>query len=119
MRKELLLILVYALCSASGLLLLKIGVSQGTEIRIKQGILSMDLNLVFFIGMLFYIVSFLLSLVVMSKMQLNFFYPLAIGMTYLAITGLSTVVLRETMAVKEWIGSVIILIGVFLITWRK
>lgn len=119
MKKELLIIMIYAICSALGLFLLKTSVSNGTAIRIKQGILSMDLNLMFFIGLMFYIMSFLLSLVAMSKMQLSFFYPLAIGLTYLAITALSATVLKETMMIKEWIGSIIILVGVLLITWRK
>ena len=118
MKKDLLVIFMYAFFSAVGLMLLKIGVSNGTSFRLKQNMLNINLNLVILVGFCFYLLSFALSLFAMSRLQLSVFYPLSIGLTYILVCASSIVVLKETVSLQQLIGAGIILIGIVFMVWR-
>ena len=70
------LISIYVCFSATGLVLIKMGTSQGFGIALSKGVFRLELGSLLLVGLTLYITSFLLSMVVMSKMNLTFFYPL-------------------------------------------
>ena len=65
-------------------------------------------------GILFFIVSTLLYLVILPKVELSFVYPLS-SMTYIWTTFLSLKFLGERMNVWKWIGLMGIIVGIILI----
>ena len=71
------------------------------------------------IGMVVYIVSFLLSLAVMKKMNLSVFYPISAGLIFILTCILSVVLLKEKVAVNQFIGMGIILIGIVVMNIKK
>ena len=65
-------------------------------------------------GILFFVISTLLYLVILPKVELSFVYPLS-SMTYIWTTFLSLKFLGEKMNVWKWIGLMGIIVGIILI----
>jgi multidrug transporter EmrE-like cation transporter len=121
MAKSLLLIATCVVLGVIGQLFLKSGMVQVG--RITAASLSNPVQLmekviktpIIPIGFLFYIVGSVLWLIVLSRENLSFAYPL-IGSTYILIVLLSRVVFHETVTPLRWLGALVISAGVFLIT---
>ena len=69
--------------------------------------------------MLFYVESFLTSLIAMKGMQLSVFYPISAGMIYVMVCILSRVILHEEMTIKQIIGMCVILVGIIIMNIHK
>lgn len=116
---KILLILIYVLCSGGGLTLLKHGVSKGVEFRIVKGVFDISFNYTLILGMLLYVTSFLLSLVIMSKMEIHYFYPVSAGLIYILVCAMAILFFNETITLTELIGMGFILIGVVIMNLKK
>lgn len=112
-------ILVYALSSALGLLLLKISAMHGIGFEKIDAGFSLRLNYYFIAGLIFYATSFLLSLYIMRTSNLTFFYPIAIGMGYVFVCILGICVLKETVTIKQVVGMGLIFLGVLVMNWNN
>ena len=114
-----LLMTVYILCSASGLTLIRMGLSQGTMIGLSQRVLQLNISLLLIGGLVLYAASFILSLLVMSKMSLSVFYPISAGLVFVAVCLFSVFVLKESLDFHKIIGIGLILLGVVAMNLRK
>lgn len=110
---------LYVVCSATGLTLLKVGVSKGIVLKFTSGIVDFEFSWILPLGMMIYATSFLLSLTAMSKMELHYFYPISAGLIYILVFVLSVFVLKEAVDLKSMVGIAIILIGVVVMNWSK
>ena len=110
---------LYVICPATGLTLLKVGVSKGFVLKFTGGIVHFEFNWILLLGMVLYASSFLLSLTAMSKMDLHYFYPISAGLIYILVFLLSIFVLKETVDLKSMVGIAIILVGVVVMNWSK
>lgn len=117
-KKDMTLIILYVLISASGLILLKIGANHEFMVNISKEGLGISVNWQILLGMLFYVCSFLVSLMAMKKINLSIFYPISSGLGYVVICLTSYLVLKETISLKQLVGMVIILIGVVVINLK-
>lgn len=113
------LILLYVLLSAFGLIFLKLGVNNGTAFTFEAGMLNIKLNVYLLIGMVMYICSFLTSLIAMSKLDLNLFYPVSAGLVFTFVCVGSYWILKENFTLTQIIGCVIILIGIVVINIKR
>lgn len=113
------LILLYVILSAFGLLMLKIGTMQGLELQVLSGKIHFTVSTVLLMGICFYILSFVISLIAMKTIELNVFYPIAAGLGYVLICILSYTVLREKITTYQLIGMIFILAGVLLMNIKK
>ena len=103
---------LYILFSAAGLTLMKLGVSRGgVELGLEHGALHFRISILALFGILLYC-SFLLSMLVMSKMNLTYFYPLSAGLIYILICFIGALFLKETVSVHQWVGIALIMGGV-------
>ena len=64
MFASILLMLIYIICSALGLVLLKAGLNNGTIISLNADFLGIKFHILFICGTLLYIFSFLLNMFV-------------------------------------------------------
>ena len=71
------------------------------------------------LGACLYIISFLLSMVVMKGMNLSLFYPLSAGLIYVVVCILSIVLLKEKPSVNQLIGMTVILAGIIVMNIGK
>lgn len=113
------LILLYAMFSASGLLMLKMGTVRGLELHISSGKIQLTVNTVLLAGMCLYVLSFILSLIAMKAMDLSVFYPISAGLGYVVVCILSYAVLKEKVSAYQFIGMLLILAGVIFMNIKK
>lgn len=110
---------IYVILSCSGLILFKLGSSAGLSIGFSQGFLNMKLSGLSLLGMLCYITSFLLYLVLVSKFDLGRIYPITTGVIFVGVMIASAVVLHENISWVQIIGSALILIGVVMLSLKR
>lgn len=67
------------------------------------------------LGLLFYGLSALVWLVVLSRVDLSLAYPM-VGFSYVLVLLISAILLKEHVGYLRWLGAFIICFGVFLIS---
>ena len=97
------LLLVYAVSSTMGLLLIKSALAGGAGQSIQQA-LAMALSFRFIIGFSLYLCSFLAWIAVLACMPLSTAYPLAIGLTMAGSTLGAALLLREPIDLTKLLG---------------
>jgi multidrug transporter EmrE-like cation transporter len=107
-------IAIYLLSSTLGLLLLKTSVSDG-----KPNFFSLLTNYKFLFGFLLYAISFLSWILLLSKKDLTFIYPIVVGLSYIVILTTSIIFLHEEMTYVKIIAALFIGCGIILFTLNK
>lgn len=116
---NLLLILTGVLLNAAAQLVLKKGMSQIGAIQVDVNsiltmVLKVSMNLYVWTGLIFYVISFLVWLMVLSRVEVSYAYPfLSIGYIIAAFVGYFY--FGESMTLSKIGGIVIICLGVFLL----
>jgi multidrug transporter EmrE-like cation transporter len=67
------------------------------------------------LGLLSYVSSVAMYMVVLSKVNVSYAYPLMMGLGYVLIVLFSWQIFAEPFSSLKWIGIVLILVGVFLL----
>lgn len=95
---------------------LKKGVNQANIKRVKgvMVLVNMLLNVFVILGFLFYGLSSLLWLVVLSKLDLSYAYPI-ISFSYVLVALASVIFLGEKVSKERWISIALITFGVVLV----
>lgn len=115
---DLLLFTAYTVASVSGLLLLKLYFPLIQE-RWRSGQYWTGASLVFVGGATLYIASFLVWLVILSRNELSFSYPVAVGLTLLFSSLVASLLLHEAMSWTRIAGIVVIFAGVWLVSLTR
>lgn len=109
---------LYIFLSALGLTLIKMG-SSNVSFQLLSGIFNFKLDIKLILGMICYIVSFLLFMVMMPKFDLSYIYPVAAGALYIVIAIFAVFLLGEKISTAEWIGMIFILVGIIFMSSGK
>ena len=112
-------LIIYVFLSATGLTLIKIGTEQNNSLILDTKGFQLQLNWMLIIGMIVYVISFLLSMIVMKSMNLSLFYPLSAGMIYIVICGISYFILHEKIMFSQWLGMAVIFTGIIIMNLGK
>ena len=107
-------LIIYVCLSATALTLIKIGLERNSTLLFNKGGFNLSLSWVLVLGAVLYVVSFLLSMIVMKGMNLSLFYPLSAGLIYVVVCVLSILVLKEKPSLYQLIGMVVILAGIIV-----
>lgn len=67
-------------------------------------------------GAALYVTSFLVWLVILSRNELSFAYPVAVGLTLLFSSLVASLVLQEAMSWTRIVGIVVIFAGVWMVS---
>ncbi|WP_086350441.1 hypothetical protein [Candidatus Enterococcus clewellii] len=110
-----LLFIIYVVLSSSGLILFKLG-SSSLTLQVQNSIFSMNVSLTTILGMLCYMISFILWMVIIGKSEVSYIVPLGVACTNIAILLGSYFILNETITTNVIIGAVLIIAGVILIS---
>lgn len=113
-----LLFAVYALLSAGGLVLFKLG-GQDAAFQVGKTGFSLALSWKMLLGILCYLCSFLLWLVIVSRTQLTFAMPLSVGIVNTLVFLGSARFLGERITPLKILGLAVIVLGLFLISIPK
>lgn len=115
---KILSIIIYLLCSTSGLTLIKLG-TEGTKISFINGLIDMTFNWKLIVGFIVYVISFILYTLVISKYNLSYIYPILTALLFILVMLSSAFVLKENISTLQIVGVIIIIIGVLLTTIKN
>ncbi len=107
-------LLIYVCMSAAGLTLIKIGTTKESTLLIDAAGFDLKLSWILVIGLCIYVLSFLMSIMVMKRMNLTIFYPMSAGLIYICVSLAGFLVLKETFTMQQLIGMGIILAGILV-----
>ena len=106
---------LYILLSTTGMLLIKTG-SSGTSFNISGGIFNVSINYILLIGMMLYIFSFILFIILVTKSNLSYIYPVSAGIINIVTFCLGVFVLKERYNMISIAGLICIVVGVMLMS---
>ena len=111
---NIILFLGYALCSGSGLIVLK--TAMNNRALKSLNLIQTFFQLKFIIGFFLYACGFLLWMLILSKFKLNIAFPIATSLFFI-ISGLgSYFILKETFTIIQVFGIFLCLAGILLIS---
>jgi multidrug transporter EmrE-like cation transporter len=116
-----LLILLSISIAVGGQMLLKIGINRigvlsfSSLVGFRHFLLGIIKSPLVMSGLFLYIISAAIWLVVLSAVDLSFAYPF-LGFTYVLVLVFSKFILKEDVSLIRWIGTIIITIGVIVIS---
>jgi len=105
------LFILYVLLSASGLFLMKVG-GESASIGIINNFLKLDVSLTLLLGMLCYLISFLLFIYIINKNDISYIYPVSAGALNIVTFILGVAVLKEKINGFSVAGLILIAAGV-------
>lgn len=105
----------YALLSAGGLVLFKLG-GQDAALQLGREGFSLTLSWKMLLGVFCYLCSFLLWLVIVSRTQLTFAMPLSVGVVNALVFLGSARFLGEDITPLKILGLGVIVLGLFLLS---
>ena len=104
----------FTACTSSGLLLFKYG-WPGFQEAYASGHWLTRSSMLVVVGATLYAISFLLWLLIVSRLDLTVAYPVAIGLSLVAITAGAAFLLGEPLTITRVSGAALILAGIALI----
>jgi small multidrug resistance pump len=108
-----LLVLIYILSSSVGMILIKKD-SEKIGFNIDSGSISIQLSLRFIIGLLLYIISFLLWIIILREFKITYISPIVYGLVFVLISILSYFLLNDRIEIRNIIGFILIFLGVLI-----
>ena len=124
MTKLLLILFIGLLFEATGVVLLKKGITQIGEIKrisvseILRVVKAGAANLAILLGVFFEALFFLCLLVLMSRSDISFLWPLT-ALSFVITTLAALFFLDEKVSAARWAGVVFIMIGAALISYSQ
>lgn len=108
-----LLFVIYVLLSSAGLVLFKLG-SSNLAIQLKDSFFSMNVSIISIAGLMCYLISFLLWMLIISKSDVSYIVPLGVACTNIAILVASHFILHETISTNSLVGAAVIIVGIVI-----
>lgn len=112
------LFILYVLLSTSGLLLFKMG-AMNADINLTILNYSFSFSLKSIFGIFCYGMSFILWMVIISRMNLTLAVPLSVAIVNTLVVIASCIVLKEKITFLQGFGIFIVIVGVSLIGIKK
>ena len=106
----------YVLLASSGLILFKLG-SINNNLTLNVFGLSINYSVKMILGLLCYGFSFILWMLIVSKMNLTIAMPLSVAIVNTLVIVESCIILKEKITMIQGIGIFIVLFGVCIMTW--
>jgi len=111
-------ILIYLICSTTGLLLLK-GSLGNQSVASFSDFIKIWQNWKFIAGFFLYATSFLTWLFILSKKDLSIIFPIVIGLSYIAVFLSALIFLQEEATSWKIFAALLIGTGVIIISIQK
>ena len=112
-------LIVYALTSTAGLVLIKLAGETGAPLSFVDGKLQFNLGLYATLGIFLYGVSFLVYTYLISKNDLSYIIPVSTALVYIGIFLASYFLFHEAITALKITGILLILGGVVLLNLAK
>jgi drug/metabolite transporter (DMT)-like permease len=113
------ILIIYALTSSLGLVLLKLGSKTGAPISFVDHKLQFNLGFYAISGVILYGLSFLIYTYLISKNDLGYIIPVSTALVYIFIFAASFIIFKETFTAIKIAGIFFILGGLILLNLSK
>lgn len=113
------LIALYLIFSLAGVFLFKIGCQKEFLVSVSTGIFSLHISLLSILGLISYVCSFLMYMFLISKFDMTYIVPVTTGITYILTFIFAVIIFKEAITVNKVLGSILILLGVLIINFKK
>lgn len=110
-----LILLIYAIISSAGLILLKLGGQTGAPVSIINGRLEFNLGFYAIGGIVLYGLSFIIYAYLISKNDLGYIIPISTALVYVFIFAASFFIFKEVFTAVKIVGICLILGGLILL----
>lgn len=108
-----LLLIVYIFASSLGMVLIKKG-GNISRVSIGKSDFSVQISWLFLIGIIFYVLSFILWVVILQLFPLTYISPVAYGLVFIAIAIFSYVILDTKITKMQLISAFLIILGIII-----
>ena len=109
---------IYLMSSTLGMVFIRMG-AAGNALALSRESLSFSLSHFTWIGVLLYVVSFLLWVYILQRFNLSYISPLMAGISYITIALASYFILHEHITPMQLVGMIVIIVGVLLMNYDK
>jgi len=109
------LLLLYSVFSALGMVLIKKGGERSGVSNLNKRI-TISLDYKFFIGILLYITSFILWIIILQAFPIVYISPIGYGLNFIFTALFAFIFLSEKVRQTEIIGVITIIVGVILVS---
>ena len=116
--KLVIMFVCYVILASSGLILFKLG-STNNNLTLNIFGLSINYSIKMILGLLCYGFSFILWMLIVSKMNLTIAMPLSVAIVNTLVVVGSCLVLKEKITLTQGVGIFIVILGVCIMTWGK
>lgn len=106
----------YVLLASSGLILFKLG-SANSNLTLNIFGLTINYSIKMILGLLCYGCSFILWMLIVSRMNLTIAMPLSVAIVNTLVLVGSCLVLKEKITLLQGIGIFTVILGVCIMTW--
>lgn len=111
-------IFVYLFFTVSGLIFIKLGAGN-SNVQVSKNVLNLSVNLYLLVGLVAYILSFLMYIVLLKKYNLSYIVPITTSLSYIAVLVSSVLIFKEKITPISAVAICIILVGVVLLNLSK
>lgn len=110
-----LLILLYVLATAGGLVLIKVSSNGAGFLSVLDGKIMWNIGLLTLLGIFVYGISFFLYIILISKFSLGYIVPITTGLVYILVFTASYFVFKEEFTSLKVLAIALIVAGVLLL----
>jgi small multidrug resistance pump len=114
---QLLIIALYLIFTVGALTMVKMG-SEG-NFSLSRGVFSLAIDIKMIIGLIMYIVSFLLYIGIIANFNLSYINPILTGISTVMIILSAVLILKEHITPYQYAGIALIILGAILANIRK
>ncbi len=110
------LLFTYVILTSMGLVLFKLGTTGNTfDLALFGHTITLSWKMI--IGIMFYGISFLLWLYIVSKNDLTYIFPIQVALVNLFVVVESIIFLNEKISLVQGIGILVVIFGVIMVKW--
>lgn len=114
---NIILFISYVILASSGLILYKLGVND-TNFTLNIFNITINYSIKMILGLFCYGFSFILWMIIVSKMNLTFAMPLSVALVNTFVVVSSCLILKEKISLNQGIGIFLIILGVCIMTLK-
>ncbi len=100
------------------MILIKLG-SAENRLSFQGRFMDFHFSYISLLGMVLYIVSFILWMIALQKFQASYIIPIAVGLSLCVTVLLSLIILKESIGLYQGVGMFLIIAGVVLMNIKK
>lgn len=109
---------LYVLTTSIALIVLKLGAKDGAPAQFIDGRLHFNITLLTVSGVVFYGISFLLYVYLISKFDLGYIIPLVTALVYVLIFVASFFIFHEVFTIAKVFAIALILVGLAILNMK-